>query len=101
MADLWLTGGELNRAYAPDFADCVLPSCKFLHGEFLRDMRGRSAAEIGIHTALLMKMLSGGEAISMPATQMARLCGTGPSKLRSAIVSLLEDRLFVQLDVGL
>jgi len=93
--------GNVDPSYVPDFASCTLPYCTWYQSDFLGGVRGMKAIEIGIYSVLLNEMYERGEALDIPLKRLARMCGTTPKALKSALDILIEEEKIIQLDCGL
>ncbi len=101
MSGLFDADGKVDRAYRPDFSECVMGYCKWYQDDFLGGIRGMTAATIGIYSVLLNEMYAQGRVVNLPAPQLARLCGTTVPTLRHTLKLLEDAAKIIVLDAGL
>ena len=92
---------EIDLSYVPDFAHCKLPYSMWYQNDFLQGVRGMRAIEIGIYTVLINEMYDRAAALDLPIKRLARMCGTTPQALNSALENLIEEGKIIRLECGL
>jgi uncharacterized protein YdaU (DUF1376 family) len=77
------------------------PWIRFFPSHWLAGTRGMSAAETGIYITLIAMMYERGEPLADDRQRLARLCGTTPAALRSALDMMIEAGKIELVEGGL